>query len=38
MNMERIKFGIILVACEVPKKEVTWIDDCNYFCEICAGE
>jgi len=33
--MIRIKFGKILVVCEEHQKEVTWIDDSNYYCDIC---
>ncbi len=34
----KIKFGKILVVCEEHQKEVTWIDDSNYYCDICGDE
>lgn len=34
----RIKFGKMLVVCRECQIEVTWIDDRNYYCKICAGD
>lgn len=36
--MMEIKFGRILVMCYEHQKEVTWLDDSNYYCAICASE